>query len=367
MIIKIGDIFESKSNTLVNTVNCVGVMGKGIAAVFKDKYPAMYKEYVQLCERHELKPGHPYLYTDSSGASIINFPTKDHWRSPSRLTYIIDGLDWFRENYKSLGITSIAFPPLGCGNGGLSWEVVGPVMYKKLYDLPIKTEIYAPYGTNPILLREENLLKSADNARKEEVGLKSTPFNKYWLLILFTIQTLNNDRYSLNVGRTIFQKICYVLTYTGIPMGFIFNEGSYGPYSVEAKQAVTALSNANLMTERQYGRMIETVVAPSFKLPFDQFTSEEMQKTNRAIDLLCRVKSTDHAEMITTVLFAYEELTKKQRDVSDVDVYNHVLQWKKRWNDTKESEVISTIENLSAIGWISPLATDQWGTDDYLY
>ena len=132
MIIKIGNMFESDVKTLVNTVNCVGVMGKGIAAEFKKKYPKMFDEYTAMCECGIVKPGLPYYYTDLTGASILNFPTKDHWRSPSRLSYIISGLKWFRENYQSLGITSIAFPPLGCGNGGLDWEMVGPIMYEYL-------------------------------------------------------------------------------------------------------------------------------------------------------------------------------------------------------------------------------------------
>ena len=88
MIVKIGNIFESNAKTLVNTVNCVGVMGKGIALEFKNKYPEMYKEYVDLCKFDMVKPGIPYYYSDILGTSIINFPTKDHWKSPSKLSYI---------------------------------------------------------------------------------------------------------------------------------------------------------------------------------------------------------------------------------------------------------------------------------------
>ena len=88
MIVKIGNIFESHAQTLVNTVNCVGVMGKGIALDFKNRYPEMFKEYTELCAQKRVKPGVPYYYSDLLGASVINFPTKDHWRSPSKLSYI---------------------------------------------------------------------------------------------------------------------------------------------------------------------------------------------------------------------------------------------------------------------------------------
>lgn len=102
MQVKIGNIFDSKMQTIVNTINCVGVMGKGIALEFKNKYPAMYKEYVGMCARGEVSPGKPYLYSDMFGTSILNFPTKDHWKSPSKLSYIVDGLDWFVRNYSKI-------------------------------------------------------------------------------------------------------------------------------------------------------------------------------------------------------------------------------------------------------------------------
>lgn len=364
MIIKIGNLFESRASTLVNTVNCVGVMGKGIALDFKKNYPEMYEEYMQLCEQHKLKPGQPYYYSDYNGASIINFPTKDHWRSPSKLSYIIDGLDWFRDNYEKLGITSVAFPPLGCGNGGLTWEVVGPLMYSKLADLPIEIEIYAPYGTSPEQLKENFFLSRLGYADRQSVGAKQMPFNKYWLLILYVVQKLNHDQYSLNVGRTIFQKVCYVLTRAGIPTGFHFVEGSYGPYSAEVKEAITVLSNTNLMTERQLGRMIETVVSPAFQFPDNQFTPEEMRNADRAVDLLSRIKSTEHAEMVATVLFSYEELENTGNKIKDVDVFNHVLGWKKKWVDKKEDEITDTIQNLSTLGWISPIPTEQFNANE---
>ena len=141
-------MFESKCSTIVNAVNCVGVMGKGIALEFKKRYPAMYRDYVEKCDAGEVKPGKPYVYENHDGTKILNFPTKDHWRSPSKLSYVMDGLEWFVTNYESYGISSIAFPALGCGNGGLTWKVVGPIMYHKLSKLPIEIEIYAPFGTN---------------------------------------------------------------------------------------------------------------------------------------------------------------------------------------------------------------------------
>ena len=357
MKIRIGNMFESKAATLVNTINCVGVMGKGIALEFKNRYPVMYKEYVDLCSKGLVKPGKPYYYCDLNGTSIINFPTKDHWRSPSKLSYIVNGLDWFREHYQELGITSVAFPPLGCGNGGLDWAVVGPLMYAKLSDLPIDIELFAPYGTKPEQLTVQFLSKNEIKSSQDIVGNKNIPFNKYWYLILYAVQRLNNDRYSLSVGRTIFQKVCYILTRAGIPTGFNFVEGSYGPYSKEVKQAIMVLSNANLMTEKQFGSMVKTIVSPKFKLSDEEFSKEELSRADKAIDLLSRIRSTDQAEMVATVLFSYDEMKTKMTEVSDYDVFEHVLNWKPRWKDVKEQEICSTISNLTYLKWMAPLYT----------
>ena len=110
--VKIGDIFDSSADVLVNTINCVGAMGKGIAKIFKDNYPLMFEDYKKKCELNQIKTGVLYPYYEDGKVRILNFPTKEHWKSPSKLEYITNGLDWFVDNYKQLGIKSIAFPPL---------------------------------------------------------------------------------------------------------------------------------------------------------------------------------------------------------------------------------------------------------------
>lgn len=140
-----GNLFESRMETLVNTVNCVGVMGKGIALQFKLRYPEMFHDYKVRCTAGFVVPGEPYLYRDSAGKSILNFPTKRHWRDDSLITDIETGLDCFVQHYREWGITSVAFPPLGCGCGGLSWTQVENLMTRKLSAITIPVEIYMPY------------------------------------------------------------------------------------------------------------------------------------------------------------------------------------------------------------------------------
>jgi len=140
-----GNLFESPAQTLVNTVNTVGVMGKGIAHSFKAIYPEMFREYQELCETGKLNIGGLYLYR-TPHKLILNFPTKKHWRNPSRPEYIEAGLETFVAIYGQAGIHSVAFPPLGCGNGELDFgRQVRPLMERYLSDLPIPVYVYAPH------------------------------------------------------------------------------------------------------------------------------------------------------------------------------------------------------------------------------
>lgn len=138
-----GDIFYSKSQTLINPVNCFGVMGRGIALKFKNKYPDMFQDYVFKCHSGGIQIGQPYLYKSGS-VWILNFPTKYHWRDDSKLSYISDGLLYLKNHYKDWGITSIATPALGCGLGGLDWNEVSFLMKCEFEKFDIPVEIYNP-------------------------------------------------------------------------------------------------------------------------------------------------------------------------------------------------------------------------------
>lgn len=360
MRVIIDDIMSSKKQTLVNTVNCVGVMGKGIALEFKRKYPDMYKEYVSRCKEHAVRPGKPYLYSDLTGASVLLFPTKDHWRSPSKLEYIIDGLDWFTEHYKDLGITSVAFPPLGCGNGGLKWEVVGPIMYQKLSKLPIDVDIYAPFGTKKEYLTEEYLRTQDAEYDRNLIGSKYYHYNPNWLLALEVMRKVNAGKYTLHVGRVLFQKICYVLTREGVQTGFSFRPAWYGPYSEQVTDAITILSNSNFIIEKQHpnGKMVEISVSPRFKLPAQEYSSRDLKAMEKCIDLFSRVKNTQHAEIIATILYEFDRQRSEHKETSEEDVFNGVMNWEKRWKGTKDQEVRMTIRSLASLGWIDPLPSD---------
>lgn len=138
-----GNIFNTKAQTIVNTVNCVGVMGKGIALVYKLRYPQMFELYQQHCKTKLISIGKLWIYKGTSQAPwVLNFPTKMHWKYPSKMEYITKGLEKFVETYQEKGITSAAFPLLGTHNGGLNTEEVKKVMQDYLSQCTIPIEIY---------------------------------------------------------------------------------------------------------------------------------------------------------------------------------------------------------------------------------
>ena len=353
----IGDLFASQAQTRVNTVNCVGIMGKGVAQEFKKRYPTMFEDYAARCERGRVRLGEPYLYRDKSGTLIVNFPTKDHWRSPSRLSDIERGLDFFVQHYIEWGVKSAAFPPLGCGNGGLSWEEIGPLIYGKLGRLNIDVEVYAPYGT-PKNQLEENFLSSPSQMELEGKGRKHEKMNPEWVVLMEVLRELEKQPYASPVGRTIFQKICYVITEMGVQTGFQFNKGSYGPFASDVKLALHDFANRNWLREEKLGQMIALHVGSQYeneRMNFEDVLRRHERKIMKTVDLFSRIKNTDQAEEVLTVLFASRQLkrAKPQNEVAEQEIYDFIMNWKKTWRtDEKKNAVASAIRNLVMLGWM---------------
>lgn len=161
-----GDIFESHAQVIVNTVNCKGAMGRGLALSFKERYPAMFAVYQHDCTTGKLRIGRPTLYQEST-PWILNFPTKYHWRLPSKLEYLEKGLEFLVANYKKADIRSIAFPKLGTQNGKLSWDDVGPLMAKYLSQLDINVYIYIAEGDTEYQYDERCEIKTKEQVWKQ--------------------------------------------------------------------------------------------------------------------------------------------------------------------------------------------------------
>ena len=171
------DLFRSPARVLVNTVNTVGVMGKGIAKDFKTIYPEMFAHYQEICESGSFDIGNLWLYK-TTNKWILNFPTKRHWRQPSRPEYIEAGLRKFVQVYPDYGITSVSFPLVGCGNGELDWETqVRPLMEQYLSELPITVFVHRQDLQDPFEPEHRNIKVMREWLRAEPHSLA---FSEVW-------------------------------------------------------------------------------------------------------------------------------------------------------------------------------------------
>ncbi len=352
----IGDIFESKAQTIVNTINCVGIMGKGLALAFKQKFPDMFKEYVEKCAKKQVKLGQPYLYKTLLPPWILNFPTKDHWRSMTNLQDIITGLEYLMHNYKKWEITSIAFPPLGCGEGQLEWKVVGPTLYRYLNKMDIPIELYAPYGT-PAIQLEKNFFEDKDIFCSGAKPLDPKWIKPSWVALVEILKRIEEQPYHWSTGRVIFQKIAYIATQLGLPTELEYYKASYGPFSKQLKPLTTRLLNNGLIVEEEKERMFVVKTGPTFddaRKTYSGYLHQWENIIERTSDLFIRL-NTKQAEIVSTVVFSADMLKKSsKKEPTENDVLNEIMKWKqKRKPPLEQNEIAKTIRNLGALGWLN--------------
>lgn len=225
-----GNLLEADVDALVNTVNTVGIMGKGIALQFKRAYPDMFKAYERAAKRHELALGAMQVWRTESLTGprfVINFPTKGHWKSRSRIADIERGLDALVEVIKRESIRSIAVPPLGCGNGGLDWRDVRPLMERKLGDLPgVEVVIYPP-GNTPAAADMPN----AESTPKMTAGRAA-------LLVAMDSYTIHAFGAPSLIET---QKLAYFMQVAGQPLRLDFVKGHFGPYADDLRKTLRAI------------------------------------------------------------------------------------------------------------------------------
>ena len=216
-------------DAIVNTVNCVGVMGKGIALQFRNKWPENNRAYEAACKAREVRLGRMFVF-DSGGLVkpnyIINFPTKDHWRGKSSLESIREGLKDLVAQVKRLRIRSIAVPPLGCGNGGLEWSEVRPLIEGAFAELPdVEVRLFEPSG--------------APDPKSMEVKTRRPRMTAGRAAILKVLDTYRALEYGLS--RIEVQKLAYFLQEAGEELKLSFVKHRYGPYSEELRHALNSM------------------------------------------------------------------------------------------------------------------------------
>ena len=232
---KTGDLLQSPAEALVNTVNTVGVMGKGIALQFKEAFPNNNKAYIDTCKKKDLAPGKLLAVWDENlqlgRKLIINFPTKVHWRQPSRYEYIEKGLAALREVLQKNKIKSVAIPPLGCGNGGLDWDIVKPMITSALDDLDLDIVVYEPNEAIKAILQKQESSKDTH----------LTPARASLLYALFAFESMG-EYSSLFVAN----KLAYFLQRKGQKLNLNFKPFHYGPYAVGVEKVLYHLNGVYL-------------------------------------------------------------------------------------------------------------------------
>ena len=224
-----GNILEADAEALVNTVNCVGFMGKGIALQFKQAFPKNFKAYEAACRVGRVLPGRMFIYENGrliNPRYIINFPTKRHWRGNSRIADIRSGLKALITDIRKLGIRSVAVPPLGCGLGGLDWRQVRPMIEKAFSALPnVRVFLFEPVGTPA--------------AKSMPVGTARpdmTPARAMFVKLMDFYATLGYSRTLLEV-----QKLAYFLQEAGEPLRLRYESGHYGPYATNLNKLLEVM------------------------------------------------------------------------------------------------------------------------------
>ncbi|HEK21353.1 MAG TPA: phosphatase [Bacteroidetes bacterium] len=319
-----GNLLQAPVEALVNTVNTVGVMGKGIALLFKETYPENFRQYAAACKRKQLHPGTLLVVRESTLEGekvIINFPTKTEWFRKSKYEYIESGLKRLAEVIREYNIKSIAIPPLGCGNGGLKWEKVKPMIQDYLSDLTdVDIQIFEPSDEVKDLLKKQESRKV----------VKLTPARAMLLYAMYYYDSLGEDT-SLFVAN----KLAYFLQRLGETSlsKLNFQASHYGPYSVGVEHVLHALNG-------KYIKGLEQRSAKAFEpleLQYNQFgelknyvdkefTAEQRLRLTNLIRLISGYETALSLEILATIDFIKKDKPKISLD----DLTKEIQGWSER-------------------------------------
>lgn len=331
-----GDLLKADAEALVNTVNTVGVMGKGIALQFKEAFPYNNKVYIQACKNNELSPGKLLAVVDSNllygKKLIINFPTKIHWRQPSQYEYIEQGLKSLRTLIQKDNIVSIAIPPLGAGNGGLDWQIVKPMIVRELQDLSAEIQIYEPNAGIKEILQKQEIKKSVD----------LTPSRAALLYCLFAFESFGE--YSSLFAAN---KLAYFLQRMGQNLKLDFKQHHYGPYAVGVEKVLYYL-NGSYIKGLEQG---EVKPFEPLKLNYEKWTtvneyvqsmaSTDKERLNSLLIFLKNFTSELSLEILATVDFIIAEHPQYNID----EVMDAIASWNKRKKELFRRESVERAYN----------------------
>jgi O-acetyl-ADP-ribose deacetylase (regulator of RNase III) len=341
-----GDILKADVQALVNTVNCVGVMGKGIALQFKLKFPENFRAYEKVCNQDDLEPGRLFVFDrgqlfeeDQGPQYIINFPTKTHWRKPSKLEYIEMGMDALVEEVQKRDIESIAIPPLGCGNGGLDWEDVETIIERHMEALPSVRVVLYPPGYEP----------DVGDIEVETDRPNMTP-GRALVLKLLDIYQESGYRH----GKLEIQKLAYLLQAAGQNMQLDYVAGHYGPFANNLNHVLQRIEGHFIggYGTREQGseiRLLPGVVEEAEEEIAND--AEIKERLARVQDVIEGFETPFGLELLTTVLWVARNHPEAGDNVHEIIARIH--DWNRRKKELFMPEQIKVAwERLREQGWI---------------
>ena len=310
-----GNILKADVEALVNTVNTVGVMGKGIALAFKKAFPLNYKLYKEACDNKEFIVGSMFITNTGQimPKFIINFPTKEHWKARSKIEFVENGMKKLVETIKTNEIKSIAIPPLGCGNGGLKWNDVKPVILNELQNIDSNIEIiiYEPGFNNQTV------------PVKKEIAL--TPARAMLLHALKDYQVLG---YSINL--LVAQKIAYFLQRLGEPLNLQYEKGHFGPYSNRLQHLLKYLNGYYLNFKHEETKPSSTVSINHFEKVSSYSQKElsdiQLDRLKKIRELIEGFESPYGLELLATVDYVSQNKEIKNTD----EIVSNIGEWTER-------------------------------------
>lgn len=346
-----GDILRDEAEAIVNTVNCVGVMGRGIALQFKNAWPENFKAYEAACARQEVQPGRMFVFETGQLTApqyIVNFPTKRHWRGKSRIEDIEAGLSALVTEVRARGIRSIAIPPLGSGLGGLDWDVVRPLI----------EHAFAPLSDVVVRIYEPNGAPTADKMHHSREVPKMTPgraalvelVNRYMQGLLDPVITL------LEV-----HKLMYFMQVAGEPLRLKYVKAPYGPYAENLRHVLRTVEGHLLSGYADGGdapdkplNLVPGAVedATNFLLAHDDTRS----RFERVDDLVEGFESPFGLELLATVHWIAQNDPGLE---THADVVSRVYAWSDRKKRFSPRQVGVALKVLADKGWIQPIAEAQ--------
>jgi O-acetyl-ADP-ribose deacetylase (regulator of RNase III) len=339
---KRGDLLAHDSEAIVNTVNCVGVMGRGIALQMKNAFPSNFRAYAPACDRDEVTPGRMFVHETGELGNpryIINFPTKRHWKGRSRLADIEAGLVALVDEVRRSGITSIALPPLGCGLGGLDWADVRPLIEHAFADLPdVRVTVFEPAGApEPRSMPRNSVIPKMTAGRAALVGL----MDRYLAGLMDPFVSL------LEV-----HKLMYFLQEAGEPLRLQYTKGAYGPYAENLRQVLSRVEGHLVSGYGDGGdrpdKQIELV--PGASRDAERFLEQHpttMARFSRVADLVDGFETPFGLELLATVHW----VAMREKPAGEAELVEAVHAWGDRKRAFSQEQIGLASRVLGTKGW----------------